>query len=140
MKIFFDQTSSNRGPRDFEFDYSTDGSNFTTLGNYSLLPNVAPDFWDPPVFHPQYRFNFDLSGIAGVNDQPNLFLRLMDNSTTSANGDSVLDVGTDRVDNFTVNGSPITNAIPLPAAIYAGALMMCTSFAARKKIIRHLHL
>ena len=138
IKISFDQTSSRRGPRDFELQYSTDGASFTNFASYSVLPNVAPDFWDPPVHHPQYGFDFDLSSIAALNDRPIVYLRLLDTGTTSANGDSVLNVGTDRVDSFAISGiSSSPAAIPLPAALIPGALLLVSVVCIRRSTSHH---
>ena len=45
LKISWDQTSSNTGPRDFKLQYSTNGVNYLDApgGAYSVLANAAPN-------------------------------------------------------------------------------------------------
>src|SRR5262249_39698724 len=45
LSVSWDQTSSNTGPRDFLFEYSTDGSSFTTLFDYSVPANAGTTTW-----------------------------------------------------------------------------------------------
>ncbi len=47
-----------------------------------------------------------LSGITALNNQANVYFRLIDLSMTSASGGSVGTGGTDRVDNFTISATP----------------------------------
>jgi hypothetical protein len=112
----WDQTGSSTGPKDFKVQYSTDGSTFLDLTTYTVLLNGAPNpSWGVATGGPVYSFA-PLSGPAGIFDnQPTLYVRLTDNSTTAINGGTVATGGTDRVDNVAFNG-----IIPEPAT--AGAL------------------
>ena len=109
IQVSWDQTSSNTGPRDFKLAYSTDGTTFTDFGSpYVVLANGTPNpAWSASTFQPAYNINFNLSAITALDNQANVYFRLIDNSTTSANGGTVAAAGTNRVDNFTVSGDPI---------------------------------
>ena len=111
IAVSWDQVSSGTGPRDFNLQYSTDGTSFTSFASYSVLVNVAPNFWatNSTVF--TTSFADDLSSITALNNDSSVFFRLVDASTTSASGATVTTVGTDRVDNFTVT------AVPEPATV-----------------------
>jgi PKD repeat protein len=106
IQIAWDQTSSGTGPRDFLLQYSTNGTAFTTVGAYTVLANTAIPAvrtnWNATVFDPAYHFSNDLSAVTALDNQPSVYFRLVDNSTTNANGATVGLTGTDRVDNFLV--------------------------------------
>lgn len=106
--LSFDQTSSGTGPRDFELRYSTDGNNFTTFGAYTVLANGgAPNpAWNTTTPSSAYSFSYDLSSVTALDNASDVYFRLVDTSTTSANGGTVGTAGTDRVDNFTVAPVP----------------------------------
>jgi len=116
IKLSWDQTSSNTGPRDFSLAYSTDGSSFTNFASYSVLANGAPNSaWSFGTSSSAYSFAFDLSNVTALDNQSNVYFRLVDASTFAANGGTVASAGTDRVDNFSVNG---VAPVPLPAAVW----------------------
>jgi hypothetical protein len=116
----WDQTSSNTGPRDFQLQYSTDGTSFTNSGSvYSVLANAAPNPpWNATTSSPIYSFTSDLSSISALNNQPAVYIRLSMADTISANGGTVASAGTDRVDNVSVS------AVPEPGSIILAALAM----------------
>ena len=105
ISISFDQASSNTGPRDFGIFYSTTGIGpFTDTGiDYEVLANAAPNpTWSSSSPHAEFTFEFDLSDISALDDQPTMFLRLVNRSNISANGMTVATNGTSRVDNFSI--------------------------------------
>ncbi|HEX4588305.1 MAG TPA: PEP-CTERM sorting domain-containing protein [Gemmataceae bacterium] len=114
IMLDWDQTSSNTGPRDFQLQYSTDGTTYTNFGTaYAVLANASPNpGWNPATSSPIYHFTVDLSSVSGLNDNPNAAFRLVDASTVSANGGTVATAGTDRVDNFV-----ISQPVPEPASV-----------------------
>ncbi len=122
--ISFDQTSSATGPRDFEIAYSTDGSLFIAFTPYTVLQNgLAPNpSWNVNASSSAYSFSFDLSGVTAIDEQPSVYFRLINSSTTSAGGGTVAATGTDRVDNFTVY-SPVPE--PSTAALLGLGLLAC---------------
>lgn len=107
----FDQTSSSTGPRDFRLAYSTDGSTFTGFATYSVLANAAPNAWTSGAYNPLHTYSFDLSSVTAIDNSPNVYLRLIADSTVSAGGATVGTGGTDRVDNVTVS------VVPEPATL-----------------------
>jgi hypothetical protein len=117
VRFQFDQASSNTGPRDFQIQYSTDGSTFTDFGSvYTVLANASPNNpWNPTTYDPAYSFDVDMSSVTALDNQANIYLRLTDASTVSANGGTVATAGTNRVDNVIVSANPV----PEPASMLA---------------------
>lgn len=119
LKVSFDQTSSGTGPRDFGFQYSTDGTTFTQFATYSVLANASPNTpWSTTgTSNAAYNFSYDLSSLSTLLGQSMVYFRLTDLDTTSANGGTVGTGGTDRVDNFTVTAIPEPSAYALFAGL-----------------------
>jgi VCBS repeat-containing protein len=109
IQVSWDQTSSGTGPRDFKLAYSTDGTNFTDFGSpYTVLANASPNpVWNATTSSALYTTTRDLSAVTAVDNQTDVYFRLIDTSTTSASGGTVATGGTNRVDNFTVSSNPI---------------------------------
>ena len=63
--------------------------NFTTIAaSYTVLANAAPNpTWTSSTYNSQYLFYYDLSAVTALNNANNVYFRLTDASTTSANGD-----------------------------------------------------
>lgn len=134
ISLSWDQTSSNTGPRDFQLSYSTNGTTFTNFGSsFSVLANATPNpTWSAGTPQPIFGFSRDLSGVSALDNQANVYFRLVDASTVSANGGVVAATGTGRVDNFTVLGT--VNAVPEPETygmLLAGLGLL--GFAARRR-------
>lgn len=107
-----DQTSSGTGPRDFTFQYSTDGLVFVNLTGYSVLANAAPNnFWSSSTYYPEHTYAFTLP--AALDNQANVWFRVAQSSTVSAGGGTVASGGTNRVDNVFINGT----LVPAPASV-----------------------
>lgn len=106
LALSFDQTSSGTGPRDFTLAYSTNGASFTNFANYQVLPNTAPA-WTGATYAPAYNLTLNLSGVTALDNQASVFVRLFNASSVSASGGTVASTGTNRIDNFTVNLTPI---------------------------------
>ena len=79
-----------------QFQYSLDGITFVNFGA-AYIPATA--FGTVPLV-------FTLTSIAGLNDNPNAAFRIVFNGASSA-------TGTNRIDNFVVEGSP--SGVPEPA-------------------------
>jgi hypothetical protein len=134
LSVSWDQTSSNTGPKDFELEYSTNGTTFTDLASYSVLPNgTGNPSWNQSTSNAVYGFSQNLSSVSALNNQSSVLFRLVDIGTDAANGGSVASGGTDRVDNFTVGGSAAA-PVPLPAAVWllSGGLLGLGRFARRR--------
>ena len=125
ITISYDQTGSATGPKTFALQYSIDGSSFTTFGSsYSLISTPA---WNPntPSGSAGESFAFDLSSITVINGISAAYFRVIDLSPTTAgaiNGGNVGTAGTDRIDNFIVNGVlvPVPEPSTLAFATFGG--------------------
>jgi len=109
VRLSWGQTRSSTGPSDFDLRWSTDNSTYTTFMSY-VVPVVT---WSSGTFNPASVFTADLTNIPALNDQPNVYFRLV--ATSAAGGTA----GSNRVDDFTI-------AVPEPASV---ALMMLTGLA-----------
>jgi predicted extracellular nuclease len=103
ISVSWDQTGSGTGSRDFKLAYSTDGVNFTDFYSYSL-PSPAVT-WSGNSTSLATKFSSDLSSITALDNQANIYFRLIDTSTVSIVGGTVGTGGSGRVDNFTVRGT-----------------------------------
>jgi hypothetical protein len=95
-----------------QFQYSLDGVTFVDFG--------SP--YTPPAAFGAVPFIFNLSGIAGLNDNPNAAFRILFNGATSATGNN-------RIDNLVVEGASTT--IPEPAAVLLLGSGLVSLFARR---------
>jgi hypothetical protein len=109
LSLSYDQASSNTGPGLFNLEYTTDGVNFFTItSGYSVLANASPNpVWNGTTSSGLYSFSYNLSSIAGLNNESVVDFLIVDAGTTSANGGTVASGGTDRVDNVIVTASPV---------------------------------
>ena len=101
--VSLDQTGSNTGPRDFQFSFSLDGTNFTNVGSVYALSNS--NGWNSTLYKPEHTRSFDLSSISGIAGQPIVYFRVTNTSTVSISNSIVGTGGTSRVDNFSVSGT-----------------------------------
>ncbi len=115
VQFSWDQAGSSTGPRDFQVQYSTDGTNFTNFGSvYEVLINGAPNTpWNSTTYNPLFTYNVDMSSVSAIDNQANVFLRLTNTSTVSINLGTVATGGTNRVDNVLVEAT----AVPEPATM-----------------------
>jgi hypothetical protein len=124
--VSFDQTSSGTGPKNFVFQYSTDGTNFVGVSTYSPIINAAGTTgtvtvaaWNAATSQPAYNFSFDLSSVTALNNDPNAKFRLVEDGT------GVAATGTDRVDNFVVS-------VPEPAELSLLTIAAATTMFRRR--------
>jgi hypothetical protein len=122
VSFSFSATSSGTGPRDFQIQYSTNGTVFAPLTpgtTYMVLANAAPNpVWNSSTASPLYNLSFNLP--AALNNQAAIYLRLVNNSIVSAGGGTVASGGTSRVDTVMIEAA----AIPEPGA-GCFALLVC---------------
>jgi hypothetical protein len=96
--VSFATQGTSTGFNSNQFQYSLDGLNFIDFGP-PYVPLTA--FGSAPVV-------FTLSSIFGLNNNPDAAFRIVFNGATSS-------TGTNRVDNFTVEGTPSTTSeVPEP--------------------------
>jgi hypothetical protein len=96
IAVSFATQGTSTGFNNNQFQYSLDGITFVDFGP-SYVPATA--FGSVPLV-------FTLTSIAGLNDNPNAAFRIVFNGASSA-------TGTNRIDNFVVEGSP--SGVPEPA-------------------------
>jgi hypothetical protein len=95
--ISFATQGTSTGFNSNQFQYSLDGTNFVDFGS-PYVPAAA--FGAIPLV-------FTLSGIAGLNNNPNAAFRIVFNGATTSTGNN-------RIDNIVVEGTTGTTAIPEP--------------------------
>ena len=94
--VSFATQGTSTGFNNNQFQYSLDGTTFVDFGP-AYTPATA--FGSVPLV-------FTLTSIAGLNDNANAAFRIVFNGASSA-------TGTNRIDNFVVDGSP--SGVPEPA-------------------------
>jgi hypothetical protein len=111
INVSWDQTRSPEGPNTFDLEYSVNGGSFVTaINDY----DVAQITWSSGGIRNAMSFeSADLSSVSAVDGAASLIFRLI---AASAPGD---DGGTNRVDNFLVEGT----AVPEPSAVLFGGLV-----------------
>jgi hypothetical protein len=117
IRLSFDQNSSATGPKDFRLQWSIDGTNFTNIEDYQIAYNTASNTvysWTATNYFSQSTLSFDLSTITEINDQSQVFFRLLNTTNGALLGGTVQTAGTSRIDNFSLFGSL---DIPLPLQI-----------------------
>ena len=119
--VTFQVNGSGTGPRDFNFQYSTDGSIFTTFTNYQIPSGIS---WSSGTANTNSDFSYDLSSVTALNGAGTVYFRLTDADTTSVTGGAVGTGGTSRVDNFIVTaftGTPPTISGVSPSTLTTNA-------------------
>jgi hypothetical protein len=113
--VSFATLRTSTGFNNNQFQYSLDGVDFVNFG--------AP--YIPPLTFGLVMF--DLSSIAGVNDNPNAAFRIVFNGATSSSGNN-------RIDNLVVEGQNIATPVPEPTSIMLLSLGLTGTLAARFKV------
>lgn len=96
--VTFATQGTSTGFNSNQFQYSLDGITF--------LDFAAP-YAPATTFG---LFTFDLSSIAGLNNNPNAAFRIVFNGAASASGNN-------RIDNVVVEGTALTEPVPEPASL-----------------------
>ena len=134
ITLTWDQTSSSTGPKDFQLQYSTNGTTFTSFASYSVLANASPNTpWSSTgTENSAYTFTEDLSSIAALDNQANVYLRLAQSDAVAANGGAIGTSGTDRVDDVVIAGTAVA-PVPLPAAAWLLGSALLSSLGIRRR-------
>jgi VCBS repeat-containing protein len=103
IQVSWDQTRSSTGPATFKLAYSTDGTTFTDFGSPYTISVVT---WSTTTPVSTSSFAFDLTAVTAIDNQANVYFRLIDTVAPGGSG------GTNRVDNFTVSGTPAADVAP----------------------------
>jgi len=129
ITLSWSQTSSSTGPTVFALLYSTDGSTFLSVAGSGVVDggsisgnsySVGTSSWVSGSKSSHTVISFDLSSTSGVNNDSTLYFRLVTSSSPQTSG-------TDRVDDFAVNGAlmPIPEPAAWGAISAAGLLAIC---------------
>jgi hypothetical protein len=108
ISIDWEQTRSSTGPADFRLEWSTDGSTFNSLLDYT----VDTLSWSSNPA--SYQAGSELGPVAlpgGADNQADLYLRLTATSDPSGTA------GTNRIDNVTITPEPATLGLLVFGAI-----------------------
>ncbi len=100
LVVSFDQTRSSTGPNQFDFQFSTDGTTFTTFNTYTLA-GTGFSTGTAITGTAGVNFSFDLSAVNALENDGDIFFRLRSTGLNSTGG-TVAGTGTSRVDNFFV--------------------------------------
>jgi len=119
--VTFASQGTSTGFNSNQFQYSLDGITFI-------------DFGAPYVPATSFAlFTFDLSSIAGLNNNANAAFRIVFNGATSASGNN-------RIDNLVIEGTSISEPLPEPASLLllgSGLTALGGLIRRRRKDYRH---
>ena len=96
IAITWSQTRFSSGPSDFSLQYSTNGALFTVFTNYTV--GVAT--WSSESNNLSSIFAADLASIVAIDNQPDVYLRLVAESAPTATS------GSTRIDDVTITAVP----------------------------------
>ena len=115
--VSFATQGTSTGFNSNQFQYSLDGMNFIDFGS-PYIPAAA--FGSVPLI-------FTLTSIAGLNNNPNAAFRIVFNGASSS-------TGTNRLDNFVVEGSSTTIPEPSTILLLATGLGGVLSWKCKKRV------
>lgn len=122
IKLSYDQTGSNTGPKYFKLQYSTDG---TTYNDFGTSYSITNDSWSASTVKPISTQNYDLSSVSTLNNASFVYFRIVCISTAAISGTFGV-AGGGRIDNFTINGDNITSII-INSVTNSSSLFDCPS-------------
>jgi len=108
VRVSFSLRSSATGPRDFRVQYSTDGVIWRDANDPTIVVPSALGINEPAS-------QFAKTLPVGANGAEKLFIRLVVDSTASANGGTIAAGGTNSINNIVITGEFIVNENQLSA-------------------------
>ena len=118
--VSFATQGTSTGFNSNQFQYSLDGLSFV---NFGAPFTPASAFGSAPLV-------FSLVGIVGLNDNPNAAFRIVFNGASSS-------TGTNRIDNFVVEGTP--SGVPEPASAILLVSGLSGLYGVRKTLTTKRH-
>jgi len=112
--VSFATQGTSTGFNSNQFQYSLDGNTFV---NFGAPFTPASAFGSVPIV-------FSLAGVDGLNDNPNAAFRIVFNGATSS-------TGTNRLDNFVVEGTP--SGVPEPTSAILLLSGLSSLYGVRKR-------
>jgi hypothetical protein len=122
IAITWSQARSGTGVTNFSLRYSTDGASFVTYTNYTVEVSASPNAWTTASNNSLFVMNYDLSSITALDNQPDVYLRLVAEQTSAS-------TGTGRIDDVTITGVPE----PSTYALLAVSGLALAGYAARRR-------
>ena len=107
IKVQFDVTGSNTGPKDFKIQWSIDSINFYDVSSFVIPYNTSSNTnisWTSTSYNQLSTVKFDLGTIPSVSFSNVVYFKILNMSTNSISGGTVSSSGTSRIDNFSVFG------------------------------------
>lgn len=129
ITLYWDQASSNGGPRDFSVQYSADGVTFFPAWPYQVQADSPPlPPWNPVTASGLY--SHELSGsVALLENKSKAYFRLFLESSTSTSGGTFTDLGETRVDNVMIIAWGV---IPSPGGVGLALVGLASTTATRR--------
>lgn len=100
LELNFKSRSSKTGPKNFEVQYSTDGTNFVSVegSSYAISEASKLDYFSSVVNLPE-----------SASNTANLYIRVVTTDTTSVKGETILSAGVSNINNISVKGNPCSS-------------------------------
>ena len=115
ISLAWSQTRSSTGPTNWSLRYSTDGVSFTAFTNYS----VAATTWNATNASQASVFTVSLATVTALDNQANVYLRLVSEEATAPAGSA-------RIDDVTITALPLATG---PTIYAAASLSPFSTFA-----------
>lgn len=108
LSMTWDEMGSATGPRDFKIQYSTNGSTFTDATGMNSTYSLANISWSPVASQPASTRTLDLGSVTALNNVAVIYIRIVVTSNIAIGGGTITTGGTNRIDNFIINGTLIS--------------------------------
>ncbi len=113
LTVAWDQIRDSGASSNFDLSYSIDGANFTSFASYAVnssvtfADNSSAGWWSGSTSATNTSYFYDLSTVAGLDNQNDVFFRLVATSLSTDNRHR------GAIDNVIVTGVPEPSAVSL---------------------------
>jgi hypothetical protein len=111
--LYFQTRRSSTGPANADIQYSTDGMTFTTFQSIAV-----------PATTPFSAFNIDLSAVNAIENQPNVFFRILGRDGTGSTGTFVIDNFQVQAFGPTASFAAVSGTVSLPNTLLQGRIFV----------------